>query len=184
MKMINQTKQNNPEAERFIMYFYSDCADTLFKPLEDIPEFKTHKCKVPPSCNLKIIFLPVDADPVLQLSREKTNLYLYLCDLLTAAAQQHKVEGHNFIHRSSCATRLATLLRARDKHLRLAALRFFRMLIKMDKGLYFDYLRRHGVVGPILELTTQESRRDNVLSASCHELFEHMRKVQLCVHRG
>jgi protein phosphatase-4 regulatory subunit 3 len=44
MKMINQTKQNNPDGERFIIYFYADCADVLFKPLEDIPEFKAHNC--------------------------------------------------------------------------------------------------------------------------------------------
>jgi protein phosphatase-4 regulatory subunit 3 len=47
MKMINQTKQNNPDGERFIIYFYADCADVLFKPLEDIPEFKAHKCGQP-----------------------------------------------------------------------------------------------------------------------------------------
>jgi hypothetical protein len=120
------------------------------------------------------------ADPVLQLSREKSNLYLYLCDILTAAAQQHKVEGHNWIHRSGCAARLATLLAARDKHLRLAALRFFRMLIKGERAKYLEYLRRHGVVGPILDLALRESRRDNLISASCLELFEYLRRVRGC----
>jgi hypothetical protein len=42
--MMNQSK-NNPDSEKFIMYFYNDCADTLFKPLEDIPEFKAHSRK-------------------------------------------------------------------------------------------------------------------------------------------
>lgn len=33
------------------------------------------------------------------------------------------------------------------------------------------------VVHPILDLTLQESRRDNLLSCSCQEFFESMRRV-------
>jgi protein phosphatase-4 regulatory subunit 3 len=178
MKMLSQTKANNPDGERFVMYFYTDCADTLFKPLEDIPEARTFTrasvCSAPsaPEADVR------PAEPTLQLSREKANLYLYLCDILTAAAQQHKVESHNWIHRSGCAARLATLLRARDKHLRLAALRFFRMLVRGERAKYFEYLRRHGVLGPILDLALREARRDNLLSGSCQELFDYLRRVR------
>lgn len=34
------------------------------------------------------------------------------------------------------------------------------------------------VFKPILELTLQESHRDSLLSASCQEFFEHMRRVK------
>lgn len=34
------------------------------------------------------------------------------------------------------------------------------------------------VFKPILELTLQESHRDSLLSGSCQEFFEHMRRVK------
>lgn len=36
---------------------------------------------------------------------------------------------------------------------------------------------KHDVIKPILDLTLQESRRDNLLSCSCQEYFESMRRV-------
>lgn len=40
------------------------------------------------------------------------------------------------------------------------------------------HLIKLDVFKPILDLTIQESRRDSLLSASCQEFFEHMRRVR------
>jgi protein phosphatase-4 regulatory subunit 3 len=40
------------------------------------------------------------------------------------------------------------------------------------------HLMKLDVFKPILDLTIQESRRDSLLSASCLEFFEHMRRVR------
>lgn len=37
---------------------------------------------------------------------------------------------------------------------------------------------KHDILKPILDLTLKESLRDNLLSCSCQEYFEHMRKVR------
>jgi len=37
---------------------------------------------------------------------------------------------------------------------------------------------KQDILKPILDLTIQESLRDNLLSCSCQEYFEHMRKVR------
>ncbi|KAJ3906883.1 hypothetical protein F5879DRAFT_1066211 [Lentinula edodes] len=40
-------------------------------------------------------------------------------------------------------------------------------------------LMKHDIFKPILDLTLQESRRDNLLSCSCQEFLEHMRRMYL-----
>lgn len=131
---------------------------TLFRPLDDLPEFETF------------------TQPVLHLSREKANLYLYLCDLLCNLVVQHIFDTHRFIHEKRLVTRIATLFRVKDKHLRFAALRFFRTLVKQHDKYYRKHLVSTKVFGPILDLTLREMRRDNLISGSCLELFEHIRR--------
>jgi hypothetical protein len=57
-------------------------------------------------------------DPYLNLTRETTNLYLYLCDLLGNFALQHSFRSHFYMLSSNISQRVASLLRTRDKHLK------------------------------------------------------------------
>ncbi|KAH7916787.1 component of IIS longevity pathway SMK-1-domain-containing protein [Hygrophoropsis aurantiaca] len=156
-KLLGRPK-DDPGTEKFMDYFYKSCIDILFKPFTDIPEFK------------KL------SGPILKLSREKTNLYLYLCDLLCNFVQQHAFRIHFYILASNISARVATLLSVRDKHLRLAAFRFFRVCLKINNRNVMNHFIKLEVLKPILDLTTQESRRDTLLSASCQEFFDHMRR--------
>ncbi|KAI0940290.1 hypothetical protein AcV5_001437 [Taiwanofungus camphoratus] len=160
MKLLQRAK-DDPGVERFLDYFYKHCIETLFRPFGDVPEFRT-----------------VTESP-LSLSRERSNLYLYLCDLLSTFTLQHSFRSHFFILSSNISLRVASLLTVRDKHLRLAAFRFFRACLKLNNNNIFKHFIKHDVLKPILDLTEQESRRDNLLSASCQEFFEHMRKENM-----
>ncbi|KDQ64157.1 hypothetical protein JAAARDRAFT_187524 [Jaapia argillacea MUCL 33604] len=156
IKMLGRAK-DDPGTEKYLEYFYKHCIETLFKPFADIPEFKNLTGTLP-------------------LTREKSNLLLYLCDLLSGFALQHSFRSHFYILSSNISTRVASLLRARDKHLRLAAFRYFRACLKLNNRNLFNHLIKHDILKPILDLTLQESRRDNLLSCSCQEFFEHMRR--------
>ncbi|KAG1833574.1 component of IIS longevity pathway SMK-1-domain-containing protein [Suillus variegatus] len=153
--------KDDPGTEKFLDYFYKRCIELLFKPFHDIPDFKTQ------------------TEPVLKLSREKTNLYLYLCDLVCNFAQQHGFRIHFSMLSSHISARMASFLKARDKHLRLAAFRFFRICLKVNNPNFMIHLMKLDVFKPILDLTIQESRRDSLLSASCQEFFEHMRRENI-----
>lgn len=111
--------KDDPGTERFLDYFYKNCLELLFRPYNDIPDFRkqagaqTHFDHQ--ERELKVVIL----DPALKLSREKTNLFLYLSDLLCNFAQQHAFRSHFYMLSSNISVRVATLLGARDKHLRL-----------------------------------------------------------------
>ncbi|KAI6024484.1 component of IIS longevity pathway SMK-1-domain-containing protein [Pisolithus marmoratus] len=155
--------KDDPGTEKFLDYFYKNCIEVLFKPYGDIPDFRKQ----------------TDAEPILKLSREKTNLFLYLCDLMCIFAQQHTFRSHFYMLSSNISTRVAILLSARDKHLRLSAFRFFRICLKLNNKNLFNHLTKLDVFKPILDLALQESHRDSLLSASCQEFFEHMRKENM-----
>ncbi|KAI0371515.1 DUF625-domain-containing protein [Pilatotrama ljubarskyi] len=164
LKLLQQRAKDDPGIEKFLDYFYKFCIDVLFRPLQDLPEYKDVNGL---------------ADSGLVLSREKTNLLLYLCDLLSNFTLQHSFRSHFFILSSNVAPRVASLLRAKDKHLRLAAFRFFRVCLRLKNGNIFKHLIKHDVFKPILELTLRESKRDNLLSSSCLEFFDFMRRENL-----
>ncbi|OSD04439.1 DUF625-domain-containing protein [Trametes coccinea BRFM310] len=161
LKLLQQRAKDDPGIEKFLDYFYKFCIDVLFKPLQDVPEYKDL------------------SEPSLALSRERTNLLLYLCDLLSNFALQHSFRSHFFILSSNVAPRVASLLRSKDKHLRLAAFRFFRTCMRLKNGNIFKHLMKHDVFKPILELTLRESKRDNLLSSTCLEFFDFMRRENL-----
>lgn len=171
-------RKDDPGTERYMEYFYKNCADLLFKPLMTLQEWKT--CK----------------EATLLLTREETNRYVYLCDLLHNFVLQHLFRSYFYVTSSNILPRVATLLKGRDKHLRhcelsdtfdrilrftfpisTAAFRIFRLLLKQNNPNSHAQLMKHDILKPILDLTIQESRRDNLLSCSCQEYFENMRKV-------
>lgn len=57
------------------------------------------------------------------------------------------------------------------------------MLLRLNNRNLFSHLVKVDALGPILDLTLRESRRDNLLSSTCQEFFEHMRKVCILLHR-
>ncbi|KAF8504224.1 component of IIS longevity pathway SMK-1-domain-containing protein [Gautieria morchelliformis] len=165
MRAMARTK-DDPVTERFLEYFYGKCCENLFRPMAELPEHQ------------KL------TEPTLRLSRERSNLYLYLCDLLASFILQHSFRSLFFLVSNSSITqslvpRIASLLRAREKHLRLAALRFFRACLKLGNRNLFLHLIKHDAIFPILELTQREAKWDNLLSSCCQEFFEHIRKENI-----
>ncbi|KAF8897883.1 component of IIS longevity pathway SMK-1-domain-containing protein [Infundibulicybe gibba] len=114
--------------------------------------------------------------PILPLSREQTNRYVYLCDLLYNFTHQHGFRSNFYLMASNIMLHSASLLKARDKHLRHASFRLFRLLLKQNNPTMHNLLMRQDILEPILDLTLRESRRDNLVSCSCQEFFEQMRR--------
>ncbi|KAG8763581.1 Platinum sensitivity protein [Ceratobasidium sp. 423] len=84
-----------------------------------------------------------------------------------------------YICASNIALKLASLLSSREKHVRLAALRVFRACFRTPNQFVTRHLIKQDVVLPIIELTARESRRDNMLSSTCQEFFEYIRRENL-----
>ncbi|KAH9482349.1 hypothetical protein JR316_0004447 [Psilocybe cubensis] len=160
-KLPTMVRKDEPGTERFIEYFYKHCISTLLKPLLDLSEWKNF------------------TEPSLSLTRDATNRFVYLCDLVHNFLQQHNFRSHFYIMSTDILARIATLFKAKDKHLRHSAFRIFRLLLKQGNPNSHTQIMKHDILKPILDLTLKESRRDNLLSCSCQEYFEHMRRENM-----
>lgn len=139
--------------------------------------------------------------PLPKFTNDQANLFLYLCDLLSAFILQHSFRSQIFLFTSKLHLRVASLLRAKDKHVRLgaprtyddpiratnriafaAAVRFFRACMRIDNPKINMMFDEQDVFQPILEFTLWESRRDNLLSSAAQELFDFIRRVSLRAH--
>jgi protein phosphatase-4 regulatory subunit 3 len=59
-----------------------------------------------------------------------------------------------------------------------AAFRFFRICLRINNRNLFNHLIKLDILQPIIDLAVKESGRDNLISSSCQEFFDHMRKVR------
>lgn len=117
-------RKEDQQSDRFLDYFYKVCAADLYKPiLENVPEHKHMTCEP------GLFFKCSNANPsplatTLELTRAQSDLYLYLCDLLCGFMLQHSYQSHFFVLGKNIAARIASLLYAREKHLRLGTRSF------------------------------------------------------------
>ncbi|CEL59479.1 putative protein C216,01c OS=Schizosaccharomyces pombe (strain 972 / ATCC 24843) GN=SPBC216.01c PE=2 SV=3 [Rhizoctonia solani AG-1 IB] len=154
-------RREDPATERFLQYFYEQCIISLYKPVLVLPDFTALQ------------------GSALNAPKEHTAQFLFLCDLLSNFVMQHGHRCQFYICASNIALKLASLLSSREKHVRLAALRVFRACFRTPNQFVTRHLIKQDVVLPIIELTARESRRDNMLSSTCQEFFEYIRRENL-----
>ncbi|KAJ7639366.1 component of IIS longevity pathway SMK-1-domain-containing protein [Roridomyces roridus] len=158
---IRNLRRDDINTERFLDYYYKEPVHLVFQPIIDLPEWKKQ------------------TDPLLPLTREETNRFTYLCDIVYNCISGHNFRGYFYVASSGILSRVPTLFKARDKHLQHAAFRIFRMLLRLNNANVQAQLMKLDVFKPILDLTYLESRRDNLLSCSCHEYFDFMKRENM-----
>ncbi|PRQ77168.1 Component of IIS longevity pathway SMK-1-domain containing protein [Rhodotorula toruloides] len=152
----------DPEAERFLQYFYDHCVLSLVQPLVDLPE-------------------TTDSDPPLVLSESSVALLTHICDLLCFFVAHHTFRSKYLIlSYPAVAKSIARLLRPRPRltrhtHLRLAALRFLRACVARNDDFYNRFLIKHDLIRPVLDTAEEERDKDNLLGSACLEFFEYLR---------
>lgn len=154
-------RREDPATEKFLLYFYEQCIISLYKPILALPDFQA-----------------LQGGP-LNAHRDQASQFLFLCDLLSNFVVQHGHRCQFYICASNIAVKLASLLSSREKHVRLAALRVFRACFRSSNVFVTRHLIKQDVIQPIIELTARESRRDNMLSSTCQEFFEYIRRENL-----
>ncbi|OXH35304.1 nuclear protein [Cryptococcus neoformans] len=153
-------KKEGPLAEQFMAHFYETWATYLFKPLLDIPDYKTEQ-------------------PTTKLTREYTSLLQNLVELLSYCLLNHPHKGSYFILSNPISKKVVALLYIRDKPLRHAALRFLKACLRTPNHFIHRHFVKNDLLGPLLMLLEEESLRDNMMSSACMEVVEQIRKDNL-----
>ncbi|KAM0716561.1 hypothetical protein Q7P37_008006 [Cladosporium fusiforme] len=152
-----------PQTDAFISNFYEDSAKRLFQPLKDLE----HKSSM------------------LGLSVQELSLYTHLVEVLCFFVRQHTYKSKLFILAENLHSRVAQLLACPQKHMKLMALKWFRVCIGLQDEFHNRQLIQHRLFEPILNIVYETMPRDNLLNSACLELFEYIKREnikQLIVH--
>ncbi|CAE6527395.1 unnamed protein product [Rhizoctonia solani] len=145
-------RREDPATERFLQYFYEQCIISLYKPILALPDFTALQGRGSFECA--------------EGAHGPVSLFVRpLVKLCLAARASLPVLHMRFKYRTQ--TRLAALFAGKACPSRTPNQFVTRHLIKQD------------VVLPIIELTARESRRDNMVSSTCQEFFEYIRRENL-----
>lgn len=156
--------QISPQTEQFINSFYEGgSARRLFQPLKDLE----HR-------------------PSMQnLTLHETSLYTHLVEVLCFFVRAHNYRSKLFILSENLHSRIAQLLTCPQKHMKVAALKWFRTCISLADEFHNRQMVQNRLFEPILDIVYQTMPRDNLLNSACLELFEHIKREshkQLIVH--
>ncbi|UNI13452.1 Platinum sensitivity protein [Purpureocillium takamizusanense] len=146
----------DPQQEHFLTRFYERSALKLFKPLLDLQERSD-----------------------MNFSVQQASMFTYLVEILCFFVRQHHRFSKHFVLNNNLAERICQLLQSPEKYLRLVSVRFIRYLVGLQDEFYTKHLTEKRVFGPILDVLIDTLPRDNLVSSSSLELFEHIKKENL-----
>ncbi|KAF9361683.1 Platinum sensitivity protein [Mortierella sp. NVP85] len=161
MPMLMESSMNpDPNATKFLELFYSFYVDMFVSPLMSLTE------------DVKIL------DRLLATRCEN------ICYILSFMVRQHGLRGKNYVLSSGIIGKVCLLLKNRDRHLRLSALKFFRTCIGLSDESYHCELIERDVVQNIVELLLETGAKNNLVNSLCLEFFEYIRtkKVKMLTH--
>ncbi|KAJ5716485.1 hypothetical protein N7493_008396 [Penicillium malachiteum] len=140
--------------DAFVQQHFDDSSKRLFQPLKHL----------------------ANRASLNDLTFQEVTLYSHLVDILTFFVRQHLFRTRNAIHSESLAPRVAQLLTAHQKPLKLVALKFFRTLISLQDTFYQALMTHNNTFGLILDIVYETMPRDNLLNSACLELFEFIKR--------
>lgn len=123
----------------------------------------------------KKLFAPVkslEQRTDMHMSYQEMTLFTYLIDILTFFVRSHSMRSRPFVSSDVLAARVAQLLQAPQKPLKLTALKFFRTCIMLQDQFYTTQVLKSDALDAILNVVIETMPRDNLLNSACLELFE------------
>lgn len=118
-------------------------------------------------------------DALLALSTHDIAVCCHICDLLCFFVTHHTFRSKFYVLSSPISANVAKLFKTRHKHLKLAALRYFRACIGKNDEFYNRFLIKNDLFRPVLDVAIAERGKDNLLASACLDFFELIRTVSL-----
>ncbi|CCG81982.1 Putative uncharacterized protein [Taphrina deformans PYCC 5710] len=155
-EVVLRHRKDDPEAEKFLELFYSRDINTLMAPL-----------------------LETDFARLKTITFEQTALFTHLCDLLCFFIRAHTFRSKFFILSQGISVAISRIFLTNERHLQLAALRYFRVCIGMNDEFYNRHLIKNNLFEPVVDLLLLCSHRDNLLNSAILEFFETIRRENM-----
>ncbi|KAF8935949.1 Platinum sensitivity protein [Haplosporangium gracile] len=138
---------------------------------------------------LELFYMPYIAkfvSPLLELNEEKTqfdrtfaSLCESICQILSFMVRHHTFRSKYYVLSSGIVAKMCLLMKNRDMHIRLCALRFFRTCVGLNDDFYHRYLIKHNVVQHIMDMLLATGNKNNLVNSACIEFFDFIRSENI-----
>ncbi|KAG0327382.1 Platinum sensitivity protein [Dissophora globulifera] len=149
--MIDNSTRVDSDADRFLILFYKTYSSKLLSPL-----------------------LNLDSDETV-FDRHLATSCECICNILSFMVRQHSFRSKYLILSAGIIGKLCLLLKNRDQHLRLSALKVFRTCVGMNEDYYSRYFANNDVIKCIFNLLLENGSKNNLVNSVCLEFFDHLR---------
>ncbi|WMV56626.1 hypothetical protein MTR67_050011, partial [Solanum verrucosum] len=112
-------------------------------------------------------------------SSVKPEILLNICDLLCFCIVHHPYRIKCNFLLNNVIDKVLFLTRRKEKYLVVAAVRFMRTLISRNDENLMNYIAKHNLLKPVVDVFVANGDRYNLLNSAVLELFEHIRKDNL-----
>lgn len=151
---IRSNAATAPQTETFIQNFYDESAKKLFQPLKELQS----------------------RQDLSSISVQEASLYEHLVGILCFFLRAHAYRSKYFTLSEGLHARISQLMTCPQKHLKLAAIRWFRTCISLCDEFHNRTIMNDRLLEPILDLLETTSTRDNLLNSACLEFFEFIKR--------
>jgi protein phosphatase-4 regulatory subunit 3 len=110
------------------------------------------------------------------MTHSEVSLFTHLVETLCFFVRHHSYRSKYFLLTENLPARVAQLLSAPEKHLKLTALKFFRTCVGLKDEFYIRHITKNKLLGPILNLVLETMPKDNLINSASLEFFEFIRR--------
>ncbi|KAI8885277.1 DUF625-domain-containing protein [Backusella circina FSU 941] len=157
------SKQDS-ETESFLALFYEKHADTLLRPIDDVP--------------VKPMGLTGSIE-ALDMSLDQAQLCLYICDLVSFIVRQHQFRSKFILLQKDRFLKIAQFYRCKQICIKLAALRVFRVCIGTSDEFYHQHLIKLNIFEPTIRVLLDTNGRDCLLNSACLDILEFIKRENI-----
>ncbi|KAG0001725.1 Platinum sensitivity protein [Entomortierella chlamydospora] len=152
---MNAPPNLDPDADVFLELFYKSYVEKFVSPLLEL------------------------SDDTVTFTRSVASVCENICQILSFMVRHHTFRSKYYVLSNGIVGKVCLLLKNRDQHLRLSALRFFRTCVGLNDEFYNRYLIKNNIFQHIVDALLSTHNRNNLLNSACIEFFEFIRNENI-----
>ncbi|KAF9093984.1 Platinum sensitivity protein [Mortierella sp. AD031] len=152
---LDTSPNTDPDADKFLELFYQPYITKFASPLLELTEDR------------------------IQFDRTFANLCESICLILSFMVRHHSFRSKYYVLSSGIVAKMCLLMKNRDMHIRLCALRFFRTCLGQNDDFYHRYLIKQNVIQHIMDMLLATGNKNNLVNSACIEFFDFVRSENI-----
>ncbi|KAF8941324.1 Platinum sensitivity protein [Haplosporangium gracile] len=148
---VENSSRLDPDADQFLDLFYTQYCSTLVAPILQLMKTST------------------------SLDRPSSARCASICMLMSFLIRQHPTRTKVLLSSSRLVEKICILLKNKEKHMRLMAIKFFRTCLDLEDDYFNRILIKNKVIHGVVSVLEDTNGKNGLLNSVCLEFFSFIR---------